>query len=70
MLLVEKEPKIGGNSAKASSGINAAVSPEDAPVFEQDTLRSGGGLSNQELVDYFVQQVRCLVIYTGMTIEL
>lgn len=56
VLLVEKEPKIGGNSAKASSGINAAVSRADEPVFEQDTLKSGGGLSNEVLVDYFVKQ--------------
>lgn len=56
VLLVEKEPKIGGNSAKASSGINAAISRDDEPVFEKDTLKSGGGLSNEVLVDYFVKQ--------------
>lgn len=59
MLLVEKEPKIGGNSAKASSGINAAISKDDEPVFEKDTLKSGGGLSNEAMVDYFIKQV-CL----------
>ncbi|KAJ0400146.1 hypothetical protein ATCC90586_007228 [Pythium insidiosum] len=56
IVLIEREAKVGGNSAKASSGINAAISEDDAPVFEQDTLKSGGGLSNSFLVDVFVKQ--------------
>ncbi|DBA00978.1 TPA: hypothetical protein N0F65_006239, partial [Lagenidium giganteum] len=55
ILLVEKESRVGGNSAKASSGINAAVSMDDEPVFTNDTLKSGGGLSDQHLVDVFVK---------------
>lgn len=55
IVLIEKESKLGGNSAKASSGINAALSQDDAPIFEQDTLRSGAGLSKKQLVDVFVQ---------------
>ncbi|KAF0700384.1 Aste57867_9089 [Aphanomyces stellatus] len=49
IVLLEKEGKVGGNSAKASSGINAAKSPDDVDLYLQDTLRSGGGLSNPTL---------------------
>ncbi|TMW63594.1 hypothetical protein Poli38472_002535 [Pythium oligandrum] len=56
VVVIEREPKVGGNSAKASSGINGAISDDDYPVFEQDTLKSGGGLSNEQLVDVFVKK--------------
>jgi hypothetical protein len=36
--LVDKEPRIGGNSAKASSGINAAYAPFLFTVFYCNTL--------------------------------
>ncbi len=56
--LVDKEPRIGGNSAKASSGINAAHTPEQAAAgvtdsvdaFAADTAASGGGLGQPELL--------------------
>ncbi|RLN45045.1 hypothetical protein BBJ28_00022501 [Nothophytophthora sp. Chile5] len=54
ILLVEKEKKVGGNSAKASSGINVAIDAADEPVFTQDTLKSGGGLSDEQIVDAFI----------------
>lgn len=56
ILLLEKELKLGGNSAKASSGINAALDTQDAPRFQEDTLRSGGGLSVEQMVRVFVDQ--------------
>ncbi|TYZ58353.1 hypothetical protein PybrP1_000825 [[Pythium] brassicae (nom. inval.)] len=56
VLLLEKEPKIGGNSAKASSGINAALDAQDAPRFRDDTLASGGGLSLEPTVAKLVGQ--------------
>ncbi|GMF58491.1 unnamed protein product [Phytophthora fragariaefolia] len=49
ILLVEKEKKVGGNSAKASSGINAALDAADEPLFTQDTLKSGGGLAVEKI---------------------
>ncbi|GFH33463.1 predicted protein, partial [Haematococcus lacustris] len=52
LVLVEKMAKLGGNSAKASSGINA-LSPDtgDSPqLFERDTLASGGQRSQPSLV--------------------
>ncbi|KAF4046636.1 FAD binding domain [Phytophthora infestans] len=54
ILLVEKEKKVGGNSAKASSGINAALDAADEPVFTRDTLKSGGGLAVEKIVDTFI----------------
>jgi succinate dehydrogenase/fumarate reductase flavoprotein subunit len=57
IILLEKEPKLGGNSAKASSGINCAISSDDHSVFAKDTLKSGGGLSEEKLVQVFVDQV-------------
>lgn len=59
VLLLEKETGTGGNSNKASSGINA-LTPEvgdSSEAFRSDTLKSGGGLSRPELVDVLV--VRC-----------
>ncbi|KAG1703794.1 hypothetical protein DVH05_006807 [Phytophthora capsici] len=54
ILLVEKEKKVGGNSAKASSGINVALDAADEPLFTQDTLKSGGGLAVEKIVDTFI----------------
>lgn len=52
--VLEACPQVGGNSAKASSGINA-LTPSDSPeVYAQDTLASGGGLSDQRLVQRLV----------------
>lgn len=56
IVLIEKMPKIGGNSAKASSGINALnpAGGDSQELFEQDTLKSGGGHSKPELVSTLV----------------
>jgi hypothetical protein len=59
VVVLEKEARPGGNSMKASSGINA-LTPEQgdaAEAFRQDTLSSGGGLSVPELVDTLVVSV-------------
>ncbi|PRW56901.1 fumarate reductase flavo [Chlorella sorokiniana] len=60
VVVLEKEGRPGGNSMKASSGINAlALDQSDTPeVFRDDTLRSGGGLSVPELVDTLVADSR------------
>eukprot|EP00899_Mesostigma_viride_P009893 jgi/Mesvir1/18905/Mv18900-RA.4 len=55
--LLEKCPKIGGNSAKASSGMSCvedAYHEKEVRAFLQDTIASGGGLSNKELVQQLV----------------
>jgi succinate dehydrogenase/fumarate reductase flavoprotein subunit len=56
VLLLEKNDRVGGNSAKASSGINS-VNPnagDSASLFEQDTLKSGRGRSDAALVQALV----------------
>ncbi|KAJ2393276.1 hypothetical protein GGI23_005066, partial [Coemansia sp. RSA 2559] len=60
--LLEKEKRTGGNSAKASSGINGAVTRiqkslgigDNTDIFVNDTLKSGRGRSNKELVQRMV----------------
>ena len=45
VLIVEKEASLGGNSMKASSGINSVMdptNPDDAQAFRHDTLASAG----------------------------
>jgi hypothetical protein len=53
IVVLEKNPVVGGNSARASSGINAVNAPaaDTAALFASDTLRSGGGLSDARLVE-------------------
>ncbi|KNC80457.1 hypothetical protein SARC_07182 [Sphaeroforma arctica JP610] len=59
VVLVEKEPRVGGNSAKATSGINGAASKyqknaeidDSVGTFKKDTLSSGDGLCVESLVD-------------------
>ncbi|EDQ88178.1 uncharacterized protein MONBRDRAFT_37712 [Monosiga brevicollis MX1] len=61
--LVEKEARIGGNSAKATSGMNGvhsraqrlAESQDSVQTFVNDTLRAGRGLCNEALVDVLAQ---------------
>lgn len=60
--LIEKTPRLGGNSAKASSGINGVPTRFQDPAegdsvasFVEDTIKSGKGLSNVELVDVLTQ---------------
>ena len=61
--LFEKEKKLGGNSAKASSGMNGChttIQKEnnilDTKIsFLQDTLKSGKGNSNETLVKVLVE---------------
>lgn len=56
ILIFEKESQPGGNSAKASSGINALnlLRGDSVELFTRDTLKSGGGLSDESLVETLV----------------
>jgi succinate dehydrogenase/fumarate reductase flavoprotein subunit len=60
IVLLEKMGNAGGNSAKASSGINAINidGGDSAELFANDTLKSGGSLSKEDLV------TRLVVSYT------
>ncbi|KAI5951900.1 OSM1 [Candida jiufengensis] len=56
VILLEKTDKLGGNSVKASSGINGVPTiyqhnnGDTIEFFQQDTIKSGKGLSNTDLV--------------------
>ncbi|KAJ2584200.1 hypothetical protein GGF44_001159 [Coemansia sp. RSA 1694] len=61
--LLEKEARTGGNSGKASSGINGVLTRtqqgmgihDSVDAFVQDTLKSGHGRSNKTLVGKLAQ---------------
>jgi flavocytochrome c len=59
VILIEKEHSLGGNSNKASSGINACC-PNDhdnhdsLDVFRNDTIRSAGSSAREDLIDVLV----------------
>lgn len=42
VIIFEKEKRLGGNSNKASSGINAAMEESEIDAFEKDTAKSAG----------------------------
>ena len=62
ILLLEKMPKFGGNSAKATSGINMLNTPlqdkegvkDSFEIFYKDTMKSGKNLSQPKLVSTVV----------------
>lgn len=64
IILIEKESRLGGNSAKASSGINAVgtttqrmiYSQDSISTFINDTMNSGGGACNKELVELIANE--------------
>lgn len=61
--IIDKEPNFGGNSAKASSGINGVLTKaqrlasidDNVEEFVKDTLKSGQGLSDVKLVEVLAQ---------------
>jgi len=60
VVMIEKEHLLGGNSNKASSGINACCPKEDnttdqLELFREDTLRSAGPSARPDLVETLVQ---------------
>eukprot|EP00934_Nitzschia_sp_Nitz4_P001578 Nitzschia sp. Nitz4//scaffold484_size5321//2933//4569//NITZ4_009228-RA/size5321-processed-gene-0.3-mRNA-1//1//CDS//3329552886//1578//frame0 len=56
VVILEKEKSLGGNSMKASSGINICEENEaDQASFRSDTLNSAGMAKNEQLVEQLVQ---------------
>ncbi len=63
IVVLDKRPACGGNSAKASSGINGALTEvqiaqgiEDSPaLLKDDTMKTGGNISDVELVEKLSQ---------------
>ncbi|KAL7663045.1 Cytochrome b5 heme-binding domain-containing protein [[Candida] zeylanoides] len=76
--LVEKTARLGGNSAKASSGINGvptrfqdASRHDSVGLFVSDTLRSGRGLSDPRLVEVLAGNSRAAIEWlTGHGVDL
>ena len=64
VVLIDKAPKVGGNSIKASSGINGANTTtqrnqnvEDTPeLFYSDTVRSAKGKGSNDLMEKLAQE--------------
>ena len=59
VVIVEKEHTLGGNSNKASSGINACCPHndtynDDLETFRNDTIRSAGAAADLELIETLV----------------
>ncbi|KAK6204843.1 FAD binding domain-containing protein [Scheffersomyces amazonensis] len=66
VVLIEKTDKIGGNSIKASSGINGVLTKFQPPgdsfgSFISDTIDSGKGLCNTELVSTLAENSKVAV---------
>ena len=79
ILLLEQEKKYGGNSIKASSGINILNSPiqkkekikDSFNLFYNDTIRSGKGKSIPQLVSTLVNDSHDIFsYYTKLGIDL
>eukprot|EP00930_Biecheleria_cincta_P040685 TRINITY_DN27870_c0_g4_i1.p1 TRINITY_DN27870_c0_g4~~TRINITY_DN27870_c0_g4_i1.p1 ORF type:complete len:455 (-),score=100.03 TRINITY_DN27870_c0_g4_i1:89-1390(-) len=54
--LVEKRPKLGGNSAKASFGINAVGEGDSVQAFVEDVLSAAGPSADPILVKVLVER--------------
>ncbi|MDC6398084.1 flavocytochrome c [Lactiplantibacillus pentosus] len=62
-VILEKMPKIGGNTTRASSGMNAAETNvqlhhhivDSFGDFYDETLKGGGNLNNQALLKFFTE---------------
>lgn len=79
VILIEKEARLGGNSAKASSGINAVGTPaqhaahsgDTIPIFIEDTLSSGGGACQKDLVETIVSRsAEAISFLTSLGVDL
>lgn len=55
VILLEKNEKIGGNSLKATSGINFLGKNDSTTLFYQDTIRSGE-YNNEQLVQLLINK--------------
>lgn len=59
VVIIEKEHLLGGNSNKASSGINACCfedGTDSLDVFKNDTIRSAGESARLDLIDILVSK--------------
>uniref|UniRef100_A0A7R9WDF6 Cytochrome b5 heme-binding domain-containing protein n=1 Tax=Pseudictyota dubia TaxID=2749911 RepID=A0A7R9WDF6_9STRA len=70
VVIVEKEHRLGGNSNKASSGINGCCPPEEGidthdtqEIFRNDTIKSAGEAAQLPLIDALVENSASAVVW-------
>jgi len=68
VVIVEKEHLVGGNSNKASSGINGycphnETCHDSVEIFRNDTIRSAGPVANLDLIDVLVTKSSQAVLW-------
>jgi cleavage and polyadenylation specificity factor subunit 2 len=77
--VIEKESSIGGNSLKATSGVNCCCTPlqeklkvvDSYDLFYSDTIKSGKGKSNLDLVTLLVNKsTECFHFFQSLGLEL
>ena len=63
--LIEKEHRMGGNSNKASSGINAqnTTKGDSIDMFRNDTIRSAGASAKPHLIQVLVENSEAAVLW-------
>lgn len=63
--LIEKEHRMGGNSNKASSGINAqnTTKGDSIDMFRNDTIRSAGASAKSHLIQVLVENSEAAVLW-------
>lgn len=77
ILILEKLPKVGGNSIKATSGINMIESPtqiknginDSKTTFFEDTLKNGKLLNDSELVSSLINESNSLYDFLSKEIN-
>ncbi len=55
LVLLEKMPYVGGNSAMAMGGLNAAVLPDDASSYKAESIAAGKGSGRKELIEVMIR---------------
>ena len=56
VIILEKMPYVGGNTVRATAGMNAVVSEEDQDEFIEDILRSGHAEGNPRMIEILARE--------------
>jgi len=56
VVLLEKMPYVGGNTVRATAGMNAVVNEEDYEAFISDILRSGHAQGNLRMIEILAEE--------------
>eukprot|EP00232_Nephroselmis_pyriformis_P029516 CAMPEP_0182853046 /NCGR_PEP_ID=MMETSP0034_2-20130328/488_1 /TAXON_ID=156128 /ORGANISM="Nephroselmis pyriformis, Strain CCMP717" /LENGTH=493 /DNA_ID=CAMNT_0024983793 /DNA_START=9 /DNA_END=1488 /DNA_ORIENTATION=+ len=77
VVVLDKMAFMGGNSTKATSGINGALTktqiahkiPDSADIFEQDCIKSAAGLGHTSAPEYTVPLAKVLAQGSGSAVD-